>query len=86
METDTINILGQEVALDIHYLRLSFFGSLQEADLYKLLKLHNLKHLNLSCSDLSDMHLKTIGQIKHFNYLIWMPPRLQLSACIISVP
>jgi hypothetical protein len=61
--------LGQEVALDTDYLRLSFFGSLQEADLYKLLKIHNLKHLNLSCSDLSDMHLKTIGQIKTLQLL-----------------
>ncbi|MGD1840016.1 MAG: hypothetical protein ACFB0B_03845 [Thermonemataceae bacterium] len=63
MPSHTLQIINQQVALDTDYLKLSFSGDIEKTELYKLLRLKNLKHLNTACADLCDQHLEVIGQI-----------------------
>lgn len=66
---ETINIVDQEVRVDTDYLSLSFFDKIKISEIKKLLHLENLKHLNLSSSDLMDEHLEIVGKIESVELL-----------------
>lgn len=62
-------IIDKEVNIDTDYLNLSFYGEIETIELKKLIQLKNLKHLNISSSDLFDKHLIFIGQLETLELL-----------------
>ncbi len=64
-----MEILNKEVNIDADYLNLVFLGEIDSLELKKLTQLKNLRHLNISSSDLFDEHLLVIGQIETLELL-----------------
>ena len=62
-------IIDKEINIDTDYLNLSFYGEIETIELKKLIQLKNLKHLNISSSDLFDKHLIFIGQLETLELL-----------------
>jgi Leucine-rich repeat (LRR) protein len=69
MTIETINIADQEVRIDAEYLKFTFCGGIEIQEVQKLLRLKNLRQLNLSSSRLLDKHLEYIGKINSVELL-----------------